>query len=1150
MQNFYQLYGCSISIVLFQRIMRKIILALVILLSAGFSASAQTTLFVPGTYATVQAAVNASSHPLDVIQVAAGFYTAPVSISKSLILRGPNTGVSGTGSRVAEAVFSDAPIQVSGSVSVVLDGIKLFQTSNANQAIQLGGTAEVRVQNSIIERTGILAGATSRGISVSAGPGLKTIERNLFTGDASAGLFSTHKTWNSGIYLNGNGSNVSIQNNTFRNCRTAINLDDFNAGISLVSNIFDNNGTHLSFGGVSPTTGQYVLGANSFLNVNAALINLSNVNPAFHLDITSSAIGGSSFASLPLSNLFQVEQSMFHRGRAGRNGLVTYVPGRQYVISLNPSIQAAISYAEAGQVIHVAPGTFTESITLDKKVSILGSGSGSDPASATILSRTASSAADAAGAVVQLAASGTAGNPLTIRDLRISATGMAGIAVGKFSQSTGTGVSNVLLENVSAWGSNRANPCSEQERGLYVDLTSSLSNVSVVNCAFNAFDYGWYLHKQVSTDASAVNNLTVSGTEFRDNVLKGLYAEKLSNAVFESCRVINNGDQAWTAAGCDQFRAFLGGFDINLKAGTYQNISIRNSEFTGNGTGQARDGSALTVKSRSDAPSYSSFPASLSGVSIENCLISGNERGIRFIGTGPLSSVLVKSNSIQGNVKQYSGSDGSAYGNITNSTAAPIAATCNWFGSDQPATISATLAGAVTFSPFLLNGTDASSATGFQPAAACGEVLPCEFSVVCSNQGRMYNGGSISSSRSNPSLALTAQKSDAAGAVNFFSLGFGGSVTLKSTCPVKNGAGNDIRVWETTFGNTSVNSLSERARVYASQDGINYFLLGTATWDGSFDLETAGLAYASYFRILDATAAISGQTATADGYDVDGIEVLNGYTGETTPAPVQLGAASTVCGFTQGKMKNFGAISAQRSIAANALGLPQNDQTINFVSLGFGGEICLKFDIAVFDSPGGELKLVETTFGNSSCNAYREKAEVLVSFDGLSWNSLGEFCQDYDQAIDIGPANSGIQFVKIRDVSNRADFSSAQADGFDVDALVAISSYTGTEPCAGISNGRRSVELFDETRIPEEWEALTLIQESVHAHPSIRFTLQDETAGIEIRNSAGQLMHAFSHSGTKWQNETLNLPVSGLPPGVYFVRLTQNGFAETARFVR
>jgi hypothetical protein len=81
----------------------------------------------------------------------------------------------------------------------------------------------------------------------------------------------------------------------------------------------------MSFGGVSPTSGQYVMGSNNFTSPAGALMNLSNVDPAFRLDITTSMINGAVFNTLTLSDLFLVETTMFHRGRGGRNGLVYYV---------------------------------------------------------------------------------------------------------------------------------------------------------------------------------------------------------------------------------------------------------------------------------------------------------------------------------------------------------------------------------------------------------------------------------------------------------------------------------------------------------------------------------------------------------------------------------------------------------------------------------------------------------------------------------------------------------------------------------------------------------------------------------------------------------------------------------------------------------
>ena len=1133
--------------------MRKPILILLSSLCVGFAAKAQTTLFVPGSYATIQAAVNASTHPLDIIEVAAGSYGTAVTINKSLQIHGPNFGIAGSGVRGAEASVTDAKITVTGANTVVIDGLQILQTNTTPDAVSLGGAATVTFQNCVVERNGITAGAIVRGIVCSAGSGAKTIQHNLFKGDPSGGLFSGHKTWNSGVYLNATGSTVQVASNTFRFCRTAINIDDFNSNVSISGNLFDNNGTHLAFGGVLPTDGQYVMPANQFTTPGDAIINLSKVATTFRLDITSSSFNGLFFSNYPLSTLFQIEQTMYHRGRASRNGLVTYVSGNQYVIPLNPSIQAAINYGEATQNIHIAPGSYTENLNLTRKINLLGSGSGNDPSTSTLITQTGAGAGDTRVGVIQINASGMAGNPVMIKDLRVLPNGMAGISVGRFTQSTGTNVSHITLNNVHVYGTFHDSPCTEQERGLYVDKTSTLSNLTITNSAFNGLDYGWYLHKDVSADASTVSNVSVSATTFNDNVSKGLYAEKLTNATFDGCTVLNNGDAAWGNT-CTQFKAFLAGFDINLKAGNYQNITIKNSVFTGNATGQAKEGVAIALKARDDGATYGPFPAALNNVVVENCIITGNERGIRMgepdKSNASPTGVVIRNNAIFGNNKSYTGTDGTAYGNIINLTAPVATATCNWLGANTSAAISPTVSGPVTFVPFLENGNDGSAAIGFQPTAACIQPVACGFTVSCFSQGKTHSGANVPALRSNPELARVAQKNDAAGTINFFSLGYGGNITLKSDCPVNNGPGNDITVWETTYGAQPVNANSDRARVYASQDGINFAYLGMATYDGSFDLTTAGLSWALYFRVVDATIDALNNTPLADAYDLDGIEVLNGYAQNVTVEPVTLGGAASVCGGTQGKTKNFGTIAGIRSQPSKATGLPQNDDTYNFYALGFGGDICLKFDFAVFDGPGDDLKVIETTFGTAACNTYREQAEISVSADGETWNVLGTYCQDYTGGIDLTPANNGIQYVRFRDVSNRADFTSPSADGYDLDAVVALGSFTGTPVCNPTTPTRRSVAdfgLFDQTEVPDEIETLRVMQNLDSRSTTIRFSMVAENATVSVSNMMGQQLMTKTISGNLWDVQEVELP-SHIGNGVFVVTVNSGVQKESVRF--
>src|SRR5690606_21562682 len=116
-------------------------------------------------------------------EVSSGNYTGAITINKSLTINGPNAGTAGYATRVDEAVLENAAINVTGSVTVILDGLHIYQTNNTADAILLSGGATATVTNNIIERFGITTGNIVRGLTTSAGAGVKTISNNLFTGD-------------------------------------------------------------------------------------------------------------------------------------------------------------------------------------------------------------------------------------------------------------------------------------------------------------------------------------------------------------------------------------------------------------------------------------------------------------------------------------------------------------------------------------------------------------------------------------------------------------------------------------------------------------------------------------------------------------------------------------------------------------------------------------------------------------------------------------------------------------------------------------------------------------------------------------------------------------------------------------------------------
>ncbi|RJP85523.1 MAG: hypothetical protein C4518_15575, partial [Desulfobacteraceae bacterium] len=358
----------------------------------------------------------------------------------------------------------------------------------------------------------------------------------------------------------------------------------------------------------------------------------------------------------------------------------------KYIAASGLSIQAAINAASPGDTIDVAAGTFNENILVDKRLSIIGQGS-----DVTTIAQTQAGAGDSKIGVVQLAASGLSDlEPVLLQDLSIKPTSLAGISVGRFTEATGQSVEYVKLDHVKVIGTNTS-PSTEQERGLHVDRTSSLSYLVVENCAFDNLTYGWYFMKDVSADTSNVQYVTVTGTTFNHNNHKGIYAEKLSDATFTGCTVDQNGFDS--AALPSYFAPWSAGVDINLKAGTYSNFEFNTCTITANAIDESKEGVGLTVKGRGtgndpgSAPNlYGLYPATVSNVEIFNCTVEGNERGIRFGEPGKNNTtptnISVTNCYIQNNVQHYAGADGTEYGGVVNTLDGVIVgAEENWWGN-------------------------------------------------------------------------------------------------------------------------------------------------------------------------------------------------------------------------------------------------------------------------------------------------------------------------------------------------------------------------------------------------------------------------------------------------------------------------------------
>ncbi len=138
-------------------------------------------------------------------------------------------------------------------------------------------------------------------------------------------------------------------------------------------------------------------------------------------------------------------------------------------------------------------------------------------------------------------------------------------------------------------------------------------------------------------------------------------------------------------------------------------------------------------------------------------------------------------------------------------------------------------------------------------------------------QGPKTNGSAVPAGRSDAAQALgEPDRSNATG--GFVSLGVGGHITIGFAGVVDDADGNDIRIFETSYsGDECGASDDESADFELSADGVNFVSVGSLCRDGEIDMADAGLSSVTAIRITN-----SPSTNSPDGYDVDGVEAING----------------------------------------------------------------------------------------------------------------------------------------------------------------------------------------------------------------------------------------------------------------------------------
>jgi len=161
--------------------------------------------------------------------------------------------------------------------------------------------------------------------------------------------------------------------------------------------------------------------------------------------------------------------------------------------------------------------------------------------------------------------------------------------------------------------------------------------------------------------------------------------------------------------------------------------------------------------------------------------------------------------------------------------------------------------------------------------------------------------------------------------------------------------------------------------------------------------------------------------------------------------------ASEVVSYIPAKRNDGSLIPAEFQVSSKALGAPQNDETANYVSLGFGGEITLAFSEPIANGPGEDILVTESTFGRNPCNRYPETVQAYASQDGCHFVYLGEACQD--ARFDLGQL-SWAKYIRLKDVSPlNYPYGESVVDGYDVDAVQCLNGMASSPGDDGLMAG-------------------------------------------------------------------------------------------------
>ncbi len=689
------------------------------LVTTGTGGKVVTNINTGQTFCSIQPAIDAAN-PGDHIKVGPGNYFESASNRSVFSVNGPHKF----------GLFIDKD-------NLTLEGL---DASN-NTVTSAGNAAAVVTTNATnnFGSSGIFVqanGVTIKGLKIGDNFNDANVRDNNKTIEVAGNGFTLDKTWIStfndegAIYMGRWDaahpiSSYSLTQNKFENTLVSIN-----------------NGVGLT----GPRAGRVITG-NEFVGVATPyLIGFRGWNGAGPVQGWIVAPVGGAVVTGNLFNTTGVDKYVVARGNAGGyinsqldwseiwnlntygNHVVTlmdyptfdvrpYVDGAGYPVTrrISPGIQENESIGQTGDVVLVAPGTYPETLTISKSITILGPNAAINPnvdGDATIV------------------------NPARVAEAIIKPVTNSGAMI-----LSGANALNVVIKGFTI---DRDNGTANDAR--FMDLINRTGNVwTFENNTFQnapATINGYFYLTGTTTGM----NFTFNQNRFTGNGNSNGLAFWGSNPTIVS--VTNNvwyNNMGW-AVNSNSIQGTISGnsfVEDRISAADIPNFSnYQNGVLFANIDNNISLTANVFKKVHIGMYLYRHSPFSGIVNATENIFDQAFMNGVRVLpgASNPdLTNVSVNNNAF------LSGSNIEATGQTMT-----LNATCNWYGTTNNAVIASKISGPVTYMPYLTNGTDNSAATGFQPVpGSCNgsNVLtitcPANVSVQCASAVPAVNVGSV-----------------------------------------------------------------------------------------------------------------------------------------------------------------------------------------------------------------------------------------------------------------------------------------------------------------------------------------------------------------------------------------------------------------------